>query len=112
MHLVSRASPREYSQEGTVTGTFDGTMTLEATITNRGVVVEFVAAVEGGTIVGKGIARPVITGSPLAELQGRMAITGGTGRFADIRGRGLTIGGKARLDGTYARVRLAGTVTY
>jgi hypothetical protein len=112
MRLVHRASPREYTQEGTVTGTFDGTMRLQATITNRGVVVEFVATVDGGTIEGRGITRPIITGSPLADIEGTMAIVGGSGRFAAIRGRRLAVSGKARLDGTYARVRLAGTVTY
>lgn len=112
LSLVNRASPREYTQAGTVTGTYDGTMTLDATITNRGVVVEFVATLEGGTIAGRGITRPVISTSPLAGIEGTVGIVGGSGRFAGVRGRRLMINGRAKLDGSYARVRLAGTIFY
>ena len=110
--LVERRSPIHYFQQGTVTGTFDGTMALEARVVARGVVVYFTATVEGGTITGKGLAIPTVGDSPTAELHGTAKITGGTGRFASIRGRRLTVGGKVRLDASRGRVRLTGTVTF
>jgi hypothetical protein len=110
--LVERRSAAHYFQQGTVTGTFDGTMALEARVRNRGVVVYFTATVEGGTISGKGVAIPTIGDSPIMQLRGTAKITGGTGRFASIRGRRLTVAGTARLDATRARVRLTGTVFY
>ena len=108
--LVRRASPVHYYQQGTVTGTFDGTMALEAIITSRGVVVHFTATVASGTIAGRGLATPVIGVSPWSELRGSAVILRGTGRYAGIHGRRLTVGGHAKLDGSRARVRLTGTV--
>lgn len=112
LRLTDKPSPTHYFQAGTVTGTFDGTMQLEARVVPKGVAVQFTATVAGGTITGKGLAIPVIGDSPMADLNGTAEITGGTGRFASIQGRGLTVTGKAKLDGSHARVRLTGTVTF
>jgi hypothetical protein len=110
--LTERDSPAHYFQQGTVTGTYEGTMALEVRITSRGVLVAFTATVKGGTISGRGLAVAIIDGSPMPRLRGTAAITGGTGRFARIHGRRLTVTGRARPDGSRARVRLAGTVSY
>ncbi len=110
--LTQRASPAHYFQAGPVTGTFAGTMTVEARITSRGVLVRFAAALPGGTIAGDALAVAVIDGSPTPGLRGSGEITAGTGRFAGIRGRGLRVTGRARPDASRARVRLTGTVSF
>jgi hypothetical protein len=108
--LVSRSGPGRYSQHGTVTGTYDGVMSLDAKITDRGVEVQFTAALPGGTVAGTGLAVPEIGNSPLAKLHGTAAITGGTGRFAHARGHDLQVSGRAALDGSRATVRMVGSV--
>jgi hypothetical protein len=110
--LVERISPAHYIQQGTVTGTYDGTMEVEARITSKGVLVRFTATLPGGTISGKGVAIAILDSTTWPGLRGTAAVTGGTGRFADIRGRKLKVTGRARPDASKARVRLAGTVTY
>lgn len=110
--LTNRASPAHYFQQGPVTGTFDGTISLEARITSRGVIVDFTATLPGGTITGHGIAIAVIDGSPTPGLRGTVDVTGGTGRFAGIHGRGLKVSGRAKPDASWARVRMSGAVAY
>jgi len=94
-----------------VTGTYDGTIALEARIASQGVLVRFTATLPGGTISGRGVAVAVIDGSPTPGLRGTVDVTGGTGRFAGIRGRGLKVAGRAKPDASWARVRLSGTVS-
>jgi hypothetical protein len=112
--LVSSPGPGRYEQQGTVTGTFDGTMTLDARITGAGIVVDFTANVTGGVVTGHGLAIPTITGgSPIATLKGTATVTGGTGTFAHVRGSSLKVTGTAVLpSGAKATVHLTGTVTY
>ncbi|HZV72520.1 MAG TPA: hypothetical protein VFF79_02285 [Conexibacter sp.] len=110
--LADKASPAHYFQQGTVTGTFDGTISLEARITSKGVVVDFTATLAGGTIVGRGLAIPIVGSSPYWGLRGTAAIVSGSGRFASVHGRGLQVTGRAKPDGSRARVQLTGTVTY
>lgn len=108
--LTDRESPAHYFQQGTVTGTYEGTMAAEVRITSKGVFVDFTATVEGGTIVGRALAVAVIDGRPMPLLRGTAAIYGGTGRFADVRGRRLKVSGRSKPDGSQARVRLVGVL--
>jgi hypothetical protein len=110
--LVNRVSPAHYFQQGTVTGTYDGTMAVEARITSKGVIVRFTATLPGGTISGRGVAVAILDSATWPSLRGTAAVTGGTGRFAGIHGRRLRVSGRARPDASKARVRLAGTVSY
>lgn len=110
--LVNRVSPAHYFQQGTVTGTYDGTMEVEARITSKGVIVRFTATLPGGTITGKGVAVAILDSLRWPGLRGTARVTGGTGRFAGIHGRRLKVTGRARPDASKAHVRLAGTVTY
>jgi hypothetical protein len=110
--LVERVSPAHYFQQGTVTGTYDGTMEVEARITSKGVIVRFTATLPGGTISGRGIAVAILDSATWPGLRGTAAVTAGTGRFAGIHGRRLKVSGRARPDASKARVRLAGTVNY
>jgi hypothetical protein len=108
--LTRRASPTHYFQQGTVTGTYDGTIVLEASVTSKGVLVRFTATLSGGTLVGRGVVVAVIHGLATPGLRGTAAIVGGTGRFAGLHGPALTVTGRAKADASHARVRLAGTV--
>ena len=110
--LVSSPRPGQYTQHGTVTGTYDGEMSLAAKITDRGVEVHFTANLPGGTVAGTGLAIPQLGDSPLATLHGTAAITGGTGRFAGAHAHGLQVSGKAAMDGSRATVRMVGTVAF
>jgi hypothetical protein len=112
--LVSSPAPGRYEQQGTVTGTFNGTMTLNAHITDAGIVVDFTADVTGGIVTGHGLAIPTIDSrSPVATLNGTASITGGTGTFAHVKSSKLTVRGTAVLpSGSKATVHLTGTVTY
>jgi hypothetical protein len=111
--LVSSPGPGKYVQHGTVTGTFAGTMTLSAHVTNAGIAVDFTAVLPGGTVSGHGLAIAKIGRSPIATLTGTANVTGGTGTFAHVHGRNLTVAGTAVLpSGARATVRMKGTVTY
>jgi hypothetical protein len=110
--LVTRTSPIQYSQHGTVSGTLDGEMALDAKVTPKGVAVTFTVQASDGTVSGQGLAIPQITGGPVARLTGTVSVTTGTGAYAHIQGRGLRVTGSAALDGSKATVRLSGTVFY
>lgn len=112
--LVSSPAPGSYVQQGTVTGTFEGTMTLKAHVTDAGIAVEFTADVAGGTVSGHGLAIPTIVGgSSTATLSGTASITGGTGKFAHVRGSRLKVSGTTVLpSGARATVHMTGTVTW
>jgi len=109
--LTRRVSPAHYFQQGTVTGTYAGTMEVEARITSKGVLVRFTATLPGGTISGRGVAVAILDSATWPGLRGRAIVTGGTGRFAGIYGRGLRVTGRARPDASRAHVRLAGMVS-
>jgi len=110
--LVRRVSPSHYFQQGTVTGTYSGTMEVEARITSKGVLVRFTATLPGGTISGRGIAVAILDSTTWPGLRGTAKVTGGTGRFAGIHGRRLRVIGRAKPDASRSRVRLAGAVSY
>lgn len=110
--LTRRVSPSHYFQQGTVVGTYDGTIEVEARITSKGVLVRFTATVPGGTISGRGVAVAILDSTTWPSLRGTAKVTGGTGRFAGIQGRRLSLTGRAKPDASRAHVRLAGTVGY
>jgi hypothetical protein len=109
--LTRRVSPSHYFQQGTVLGTYDGTMEVEARITSKGVLVKFTATLPGGTISGRGIAVAILDSATWPSLRGTARVTRGTGRFAGIQGRRLRVTGRAKPDASRAHVRLAGAVT-
>lgn len=109
--LTRRVTPAHYFQQGTVTGTYAGTIEVEARITSKGVLVRFTATLPGGTISGRGIAVAILDSTTWPGLRGRAIVTGGTGRFAGIHGRRLSVTGRAKPDASRAHVRLAGTVS-
>jgi hypothetical protein len=109
--LTRRVSAAHYFQQGAVTGTYAGTMETEARITARGVLVKFTATVPGGTISGRAVAVAILDSTRWPGLRGRAIITGGSGRFAGIHGRGLKLTGRSKPDASRTHVRLAGTVS-
>jgi hypothetical protein len=110
--LDHKFSFAHYTEKGTITGTFDGTMTLDARAATNGIVVAFTAQLPGGSVSGHGRAILQLNGAALDPLTGTAAITAGTGAFAHAHAKGLKVAGKAALDGSRAVVSLAGTVMY
>jgi hypothetical protein len=108
--LVSKPSATEYTQHGTVTGTYGGEMTLTAKITNDGISVRFTVTTPDGTVTGHGLAIVHITGAALEPITGTAAITGGTGRFAGAHGSGMKVRGRVALDASRGVVHLMGTM--
>lgn len=108
--LESKASATEYTQRGTVTGTYDGEMTLTAKITERGITVRFTVTTPEGSVSGRGLAIVRITGAELEPISGTASIDSGTGSFAGIHGTGLKVTGRVALDASRGVVHLTGTV--
>lgn len=112
LRLVSKQTATEYTQQGTVSGTYDGRMLLKAKITNAGIRVNFTVTTDEGTVSGRGLAIVRITGAELEPISGTVAITGGTGRFAGAHGKGLKVKGRVALDASRGSVHLTGTVFF
>ncbi len=112
LKLAHKISLTHYIQTGTATGTFSGTITLDAQLGAKGVVASFTAQVPGGTVTGTALAQLNIAGQKLDPVSGTAQITGGTGRFAHARASGLRVTGGAALDGSQSVLRLRGTGTY
>jgi len=112
--LVRAISVGHYIQSGRVTGTFNGSITVETKTTNAGIKVTFTVQVDrGGTVSGHGLVILNLTeGGTLHPIHGTADVTGGTGRFAQASGRKLLVTGRAALDGSRGTVRLTGVVTY
>jgi hypothetical protein len=110
--LARKISLTHYIQKGTATGTFPGTITLDAQLGSKGVVAKFTAQLPGGTVTGTALAMLQINGAKLDPINGTAQITGGTGRFAHAHATGLKVSGGAALDGSRSVLRLRGTGTY
>lgn len=110
--LVQRVSATHYLQAGPVSGTLTGQMRVDAALVQAGVRVLFTVTVPGGTVNGRALVIPHIGKGKMAPVVGTATITGGTGRYAQIRGSGLKVTGEAALDASTGTVRLDGTVTY
>jgi hypothetical protein len=108
--LTRRVTNTHYFQQGTVTGTWGGTMETEARITAKGVLVRFTATLPGGTISGRAVAVAILDSVTWPGLRGSAKITGGTGRFAGIEGRELRVTGRSKPDASRTHVRLRGAV--
>jgi hypothetical protein len=88
-----RASGSLLLDEGRVSGSFPGTVKVsflyngEPTVSAR-----FTITGTGGSISARGTGRLSSPVSPAPSFRGRMQITGGTGRYAHIRGSGELFG--------------------
>jgi hypothetical protein len=112
LKLARKLSLTHYIQTGAATGTFAGTITLDAQLGAKGVVAKFTAQLPGGSVSGTALAQLNIAGQKLDPVAGTAQITGGTGRFAHAHATGLKVSGGAALDGSQSVLRLRGTGTY
>jgi hypothetical protein len=110
--LARKISLTHYIQKGRATGTFPGTITLDAQLGSKGVVAKFTAQLPGGSVSGTALATLQIVGRKLDPISGTAQITGGTGRFAHAHATGLKVSGGAALDGSKSVLRLRGSGTY
>jgi hypothetical protein len=79
--------------EGHVSGTFPGTATVRFLYDGEpDVSARFTIVGHGGSISARGTGRLSSPTSPSPSFSGRMTITGGSGRYAHIRGSGELFG--------------------
>jgi hypothetical protein len=88
-----RASGSLLIDEGHVSGTFPGSVKVRFLYNGEpNVSARFTISGKGGSISARGTGRLSSPVSPAPSFRGRMQITGGTGRYANIRGGGELFG--------------------
>jgi hypothetical protein len=92
LHYV-RSSGEEIIDEGHATGSFPGGVKVRFEYTGEPIVgASFTIYGNGGSISARGTARLSSPTSPSPSFHGTMTITGGSGRYAHIRGGGELYG--------------------
>jgi hypothetical protein len=110
LHLVSRHGLSRVYEQGTGTGTFHCTVTLNLTITSVAQVsAEFVVSAPGGSITGRGKATYHVSGTT-GFFHGTFSISHGTGRYAHTTGAGLTAKGTISRSTYAVSMQVGGTV--
>lgn len=102
-----------YLQQGPVTGTLTGEMTLHATLGGPGVTATFTVHLDDGTMKGRGSAklRPRKDGSS-ADFTGTATITTGTGAHKGVTANDMRFSGNVAADGSKSTVWLSGDLLY
>jgi hypothetical protein len=110
LHKISH-NGASFTERGSASGTFSGTMTLYLTITGTGVTFTMNGSLPGGTLSARGSA-DIKSDKKIATVLGTAAFTGGSGRFAHAHGSGLTVGGTFNRE-TYAlSITVDGRLSY
>lgn len=81
LHLVTHQGTQILHEEGQVTGTLRGRLTVVIDIGYTEATVTFTAHASGGTFTGRGVESYYVSGKN-GHFNGRMAVTGGTGAYA------------------------------
>lgn len=93
LHLIKGSGSSLLLQEGPVSGTLPGN--VQARLLYNGspiVTMQFTISTAGGSIRGHGLGRLSNPRSTSPSFVGPLAITGGSGRYANARGRGRLYG--------------------
>jgi hypothetical protein len=110
LHLSSRHGLSRVYEQGTGTGTFHCSVTLNLTITSVAQVnAEFVVSAPGGTLTGRGSAIYHVSGTT-GFFHGAFSISHGTGRYAHTTGSGLTAKGTISRSTYAVSMQVSGTV--
>lgn len=110
LHKISH-NGTSFTERGSASGTFNGTMTLYLDITGSGVTFTMNGSMREGTLSARGSA-DIKTNKKIATIVGTAAFTGGSGRFAHARGSGLAVGGTFNRE-TYAlSITVGGRLSY
>lgn len=81
LHLVAHQGTQILHEEGQVTGTLRGQLTVVIDIGYTEASVSFTARSSAGTLTGRGVESYYVSGKT-AHFNGRMTVTGGTGDYA------------------------------
>jgi hypothetical protein len=100
------------NEQGTTTGSIDGTMYIHLHIANNhgGVTAEVNIYPHGGSLSGSGSASYEVEGA-YAKFSGRLSITRGTGSYAGSRASGLSFSGTIQRRSDTVAVQLSGTLS-
>ena len=110
LQLVSKKGVA-FIQEGTVTGTYAGTMRLDAKLGGKGVEGTFTVQLKGGTLSGSAAAGLALAGAR-ANFKGTASITSGTGEFKNVQPAQLAFSGSVKSDASSSTVNLSGTLSW
>jgi hypothetical protein len=92
LHYV-KSSGSQIIDEGRATGTFPGTVKVRFTYNGEPTVTaRFTISGAGGSISASGTGRLSSPTSPSPSFHGAMTVTGGSGRYAHVHGRGELFG--------------------
>lgn len=88
LHLVSHQGTQVLHEEGQVSGTLRGRLTVVIDIGYTKATVTFTARSSSGTLAGRGVESYYVSGKN-AHFGGRMRVTGGSGAYARSPGSSL-----------------------
>jgi hypothetical protein len=88
LHLVAHQGTQILHEVGQASGTLRGRLTVVIDIRYTEATVTFTATSSSGTFTGRGVESYYVSGKN-GHFSGRMAVTGGTGRYAHASGSNL-----------------------
>jgi hypothetical protein len=91
LHKTSK-NGASFVEQGSASGTYRGTMTVDLTTTSRGVKFRITGYLPGGTVSGYGSANLDSEGK-VAQFSGTAVDSGGSGRYRHAHGSGFKIKG-------------------
>jgi hypothetical protein len=100
------------NEQGTTTGSIDGTMYIHLHVSNNhgGVTAEVSIYPHGGSLSGNGSATYEVDGA-YAKFSGRLSITRGSGSYAGSHGSGLSFSGTIERRNDAVAVQLSGPLS-
>lgn len=110
LHRTSK-NGASFTEQGPSSGTYNGTLTLYLTTTQRGVTFRMSGNTSGGTLSGRGSAT-VESEAKIAKVVGTAVFTGGTGRYAHARVTGLKVSGTLNRESYFLVVTFDGHLSY
>lgn len=110
LRLVSKKGVA-FVQEGTVTGTLNGTMRLDARLGGKGVEGTFVVTLPDGTLTGSASAALALKGA-FADFKGTATISRGTGAYKKLQPAQVAFSGSVKADASSSTVKLNGAISW
>lgn len=112
LHLASRHG-LQLNEQGSVSGTIDGTIYIHLNETSRrSVLADVEVHASGGSLTGAGSAGYRLLGGGRAEFSGGLSITRGTGGYAHARAHNLRFTGSIQLSNDAVNATLSGPLSY
>jgi hypothetical protein len=110
LRLVSKKGVA-FVHEGSVSGTLNGTMRLDARLGGKGVEGTFVVTLPDGTLTGSASAALALKGA-FADFKGTATISRGTGAYKKLQPTQVAFNGSVKSDASSSTVKLSGTINW